>query len=65
MKYSIGDLIIEITSEAKMIVLAANVYNIKFLMYLNQNQPIELSWKRKEVDKLIEEKLWKHYPVIK
>ena len=65
MKYSIGDLIIEITSEAKMIVLAANVYNIKFLMFLNQNQPIELSWKRKEVDKLIEEKLWKHYPVIK
>lgn len=65
MKYTIGDLMIETTSEAKMIILAANVYNVKFLFYLNDNEPLELTWKRKEVDRFIEEKLWKHYPVKK
>lgn len=63
MKYSIGDLMIEIGSESKMVIIAANVYNVKFLCYLNQNPPVELSWKRKQVDEFIEEKLWKHYPV--
>lgn len=65
MKYSIGDLMIETTSEAKMVVIAANVYNVKFLLYLNQNPPVELTWKRKQIDEFIEEKLWKHYPVKK
>jgi len=63
MKYSIGDLFIETTSEAKMIAVAVNVYNVKFLLYLNQNPPVELTWKRKQVDHFIEEKLWKYYPV--
>ena len=56
---------IETTSEAKMVVIAANVYNVKFLLYLNQNPPVELTWKRKRIDEFIEEKLWKHYPVKK
>lgn len=65
MKYSIGDLFVETTSEAKMIAVAVNVYNVKFLLYLNGNPPVELTWKRKHIDEFIEEKLWKHYPVIK
>lgn len=65
MKYNIGDLLIEITSEAKMVITGLNVYNVKFLFYLNHNPPVELTWKRREVDKFIEEKLWKHFPVRK
>lgn len=63
MKYSIGDLMIEITSEARMVITGLNVYNVKFLFYLNSKDPVELTWKRKQVDEFIEEKLWKHYPV--
>lgn len=65
MKYNIGDLMVEEISEAKMIVIASNVHNLRFLLYLNRNPPIELTWKRKQVDEFIEEKQWKYYPVIK
>jgi hypothetical protein len=65
MKYSIGDLIIEISSESKMIVIGHNTYNLKMLVYLNQKPPVEITWKRREADALIQEKLWKHYPVVK
>jgi hypothetical protein len=65
MKYSIGDLIIEISSESRMIVISQNTYSIKVILYLNSNPPVELTWKRKDSDKLIQEKLWKHYPIVK
>jgi hypothetical protein len=64
MKYSIGDLIIEPASEARMLVIGHNTYSLKVLLYLNHNPPVELTWKRKEADGLIRERLWKHYPVL-
>jgi hypothetical protein len=65
MKYSIGDLIIEITSDARMIIINQTTYTLKVLLYLNRNPPVELTWKKKDTDKLIKEKLWKHYPIKK
>ena len=65
MKYSIGDLIIEVSSESKMIVIGHKTSNLKILVYLNQNPHVELTWKRREADALIQEKLWKHYPIVK
>jgi hypothetical protein len=65
MKYSIGDLIIEISSESRMLVIKHDTYNLKVLLYLNGNPPVELTWKRKDTDRFIQEKLWKHYPIVK
>ena len=65
MKYSIGDLIIESSSESRMLVIKHDTYNLKVLLYLNSNPPVELTWKRKDTDRFIQEKLWKHYPIVK
>lgn len=67
MKYSIGDLIIEYTSEARMIITGIdhNTEGIIFLVYLNGKEPVQLSWNKSIVQNLIEDKLWIYYPIKK